>query len=91
MPAEDDDAEKAMVRKPNTKALPATSGKGNVDAPELKKLMENIQNMVSPETPKVEIGEKPETSETKPRTTFRKPKTEEVVVQNGSTDDLGLN
>lgn len=88
MPAEDDDGEKAMTRnKKNT--------------PFQEKLESSVPKAVTetkvvPEISKVSQtgnpSDKTEVVSEKPRTTFRKPKNEETKeVQNGKTDDLGLN
>lgn len=82
MPAEDDDAEKAMTRtKKETKKV------------DLGPVTQTI--LATPETQTIHLDagfnqQKPRTeqSEARPKTTFRKPKNEEQ--ENGKTDDLGL-
>lgn len=88
MPAEDDDGEKAMLRKPKEyKASPETENPGTVTLQNPEKVVSGtvkVNNLTPIEGTLVTADLPVE----KPRTTFRKPKVEEV--SNGKTDDLGL-
>lgn len=77
MPAEDDDGEKAMVRKPKLQ-----------DSPKKVLTETSVATLETTITPKVETGEKPKTTFRKPKPDIE---TTSTLVSNGSTDDLGLN